>query len=108
MVKIEGENVVGNGLRRFRNEFKLKQNQVADAIKVRPQLYYKYEKGDSVPSVAVIMKIADAFNVSLDYLVGRSDMPKPTNFDEKEVREAFAFRDAWQKAMQSLPQVPAQ
>ena len=54
------------------------------------------------------MNIADAYDVSTDYLVGRSDMPRSMNFDEKEVREAFAFRDAWQKAMQTLPQVPAQ
>ena len=108
MVTTEDKNIVGNGLRRFRNEFKLKQNQVADAIKIRPQLYYKYEKGDSVPSVTVIMKIANAFNVSLDYLVGRSDMPQPTNFDEKEVREAFAIRDAWKQLQKISPQVPAQ
>ena len=53
------------------------------------------------------MNIADAYDVSTDYLVGRSDMPQPTNFDEREVREAFAFRDAWQKAIQSLPLTPA-
>lgn len=63
---------------------------------------------ETTPSVKIIMNIADAYDVSTDYLVGRSDMPRSTNFDEKEVREAFSFRDAWQKAMQTLPQVPAQ
>ena len=99
---------LAESLRRFRNNFHLSQKQVANAGKVSWQSYQSYESGKASPSVKIIMNIADAYDVSTDYLVGRSDMPRPTNFDEKEVREAFAFRDAWQKAMQTLPQVPAQ
>lgn len=99
---------LAESLRRFRTNFHLSQKQVANAGKVSWQSYQSYESGKAAPSVKIIMNIADAYDVSTDYLVGRSDMPKPTNFDEKEVREAFAFRDAWQKAMQTLPQVPTQ
>ncbi len=98
---------LAESLRRFRNTFHLSQKQVANAGKVSWQSYQSYESGKATPSVKIIVNIADAYGVSTDYLVGRSDMPKPINFDEKEVREAFAFRDAWQKAMQTLPQVSA-
>ena len=103
---------IGSSLKRFRKTFNLKQNKVAEMIGVTPQQYVKYEKDQITPSVAIVIDLANAYNVSTDYLLGRSDMPHPTNFDEKEVKEAFAVRDAWQKAIQTLPkptgQVPAQ
>lgn len=97
---------VAEALKRFRKTFHLTQKDVATQLGITQQSYQVYE-GKTVPTATVLIKLADAYDVSVDYLIGRSDMPKPTNFDEKEVREAFAFRDAWQKAIQSLPMVPA-
>lgn len=94
---------LGESLRRFRSKFNLTQKQVANAGKVSWQSYQSYESGKSFPSVQIIMNIADVYNVSTDYLVGRISTPQPLPYDEKEVQEAFAFRDAWQKAMQVLP-----
>lgn len=99
---------VAEALKRFRKTFRLTQKDVATQLGITQQSYQVYE-GKTIPTATVLIKLADAYNVSTDYLVGRSDSPNPTNFDEREVREAFAFRDAWQKAMQTLPQVtPAQ
>ena len=99
---------IGESLKRFRASLNLSQKRFAESLGIPYHSYQAYEYNNSVPSAKVIMKMADTYNVTTDYLLGRSDMPHPTNFDEKEVREAFAFRDAWQKAMQTLPQVPAQ
>lgn len=95
---------VGASLRRFREKFNLNQRVVAKRIGIPYQSYQTYEYGKSVPSAEVIVKIADAYNVSTDYLLGRSDMPQPTNFDEREVKEAFAIRDAWRQ-LQRFPSV---
>ena len=95
---------LGESLRRFRGAYRLSRKQVAHAGKVSCQSYQTYEYDKSLPSVKVITNIADAYNVSADYLLGRSDAPHPTNYDEREVKAAFEFRDAWQKAMQTLPQ----
>lgn len=84
---------VGAALRRFRIKFNLNQRVVAKRIGIPYQSYQTYEYGKSVPSAEVIVKIADAYGVSTDYLLGRSDMPNPTNFDEREVKEAFAARE---------------
>ena len=46
-----------------------------------------------MPAITFIIKLADAYDVSTDYLLGRSDEPRPTKYDEKEVQEAFALRD---------------
>ena len=85
---------LGASLKRFRENFKLNQRDVSRAIGIPYQSYQAYEYGKSVPSAEVIFKIANAYDVSTDYLLGRSDMPRPMNFDEREVREAFAIRDA--------------
>ena len=103
---------LAESLRRFRNNFHLSQKQVASAGKVSWQSYQSYESGKASPSVKIIMNIADAYDVSTDYLVGRSDSPHPMTpqFDEKEVREAFALRDMIGStvAKQLATQVPTQ
>lgn len=66
---------LSDGLRRFRKEFKLTQKQIASTIDVAESLYQRYEYGKVVPSATVLIDIANAFDVSIDYLVGRTDNP---------------------------------
>lgn len=67
---------VGESFKRFRKDFGVTQQQVADAIKILKPAYQKYEYDIHVPSATALIKIADAYDVSLDYLVGRTDNPK--------------------------------
>ncbi len=63
----------GQRLRLLRNEKKLKQKDMADFLGCTDRNYQKMEYGDiNVPGLTLI-KLADFFGVSLDYLVGRSD-----------------------------------
>ena len=66
---------IGDALKQFRKEYGLTQQQVADAINIHKQAWQRYESGRVMPSAEVIIKIADSYNVSLDYLVGRTDDP---------------------------------
>ena len=86
---------LGESFRRFRSMLKLNQKQMAESVNIPLKSYQAYEYDKSLPSVKVIMRMADAYNVSADYLLGRSDMPNPTNFDEREVKAAFAIRDKY-------------
>ena len=93
---------VAESLRRFRKEFHLTQKDIADVLEVTPQAYQVYEVKVK-PSAEVIVKIADAFNVSADYLLGRCDSPKglkSMDIDSAFVQAALAFN----KAMQDLIQ----
>ena len=65
----------GEALKRFRREFNLTQKQVADTAKLFPQGYQVYEYGRE-PALSMLCKLADAYNVSIDYLVGRTDNPQ--------------------------------
>ncbi len=62
-------------LKALRNELKISQQQLADEIGVSQQSVNKYENQDVEPDIAVLIKIADYFCVSLDYLVGRTVAP---------------------------------
>lgn len=61
-------------LKKIRAEMGFTQKQVADGIGIAEQAYQRYEYGRTVPSALVLIALADYFDVSLDYLVGRSDM----------------------------------
>ncbi|MCL2337467.1 MAG: helix-turn-helix transcriptional regulator [Firmicutes bacterium] len=50
-----------------------KHREAAEAVGVTLGTYQRYESGDREPSLAVLSKIADYYNVSIDYLLGRSD-----------------------------------
>lgn len=56
-------------------EKNLTQKQVAEGIEIAEQAYQRYEYGRTIPSAIVLIALADYFDVSLDYLVGRSDDP---------------------------------
>ena len=62
--------------KKVRLEKGLTQKQVAAALGITEQAYQRYEYGKTVPSALVLLALADYFNVSLDYLVGRSDDPE--------------------------------
>lgn len=69
-------------LKRLREAKGLFQKDVASAIGVDRTTYVKYERGDSEPSFQILEKLADFFNVSVDYLLGRdnaSSLPKSSN-----------------------------
>ena len=59
--------------KKVRQERNLTQKQVAEGIGIAEQAYQRYEYGRTVPSATVLIALADYFDVSLDYLCGRSD-----------------------------------
>ena len=55
---------------------KLKQSDIAALLGVTTRHYQEIEYGEIVPSATVLIAIAEFYNVSIDYLVGRTDNPK--------------------------------
>ena len=62
-------------LKRFRKEMKVTQKQASIAANVSERNYQDYEYGKVIPTATVLISLADNFDVSLDYLTGRSDCP---------------------------------
>lgn len=60
----------------LREDNDLKQKQLAAYLCVDQSTYSDYENGRINVPVEMMIKIADFYKVSLDYLVGRSDSKK--------------------------------
>lgn len=66
----------GQHLRNIRQSHNYTQKHIAEAIKITERNYQRYETDNQRPSFDMLIALADYFDVSLDYLVGRSDDPK--------------------------------
>lgn len=62
-------------LKSCRENSRYKQRQVAEYIGVSLRTYQGYEAGRSEPTIVRLIALADLFDVSLDYLMGRADQP---------------------------------
>ena len=60
----------------LREDSDRKQVEVAKYLGVTQNTYSSYERGDINIPVEALIKLADLYDVSLDYLVGRSKDPK--------------------------------
>ena len=66
-----------NRLRDLREDNDLKQKQLAELLKVHQTTYSDYELGRLNIPVAVLHMLADFYNVSVDYLLGRTNIKTP-------------------------------
>ena len=57
----------------LRIDHDVKQTEIASYLNVRQSTYSDYENGKINIPIEMLIKISDFYQVSLDYLVGRSD-----------------------------------
>jgi len=62
-----------NRLRDLREDSDLKQKTLADMLNVHQTTYSDYELGNLNIPVAALCKLADFYNTSIDYILGRTD-----------------------------------
>ena len=60
-------------IKELRTERNLTQEQLGEVIGVKHYSIYSYEKGRAYPEMRGLVKLADYFGVSMDYLAGRTD-----------------------------------
>lgn len=60
----------------LRKKKKITLLQLADVLSITKSAVGNLEHGRKKPSIDIACALADYFDVSLDYLVGRSDEPK--------------------------------
>lgn len=51
------------------------KKSIADTIGISVRNYYRYERGEQNPKLPILILLADYFDFSIDYLVGRTDNP---------------------------------
>lgn len=65
------------------------QKQLAEYLGMTRQGYAHYEQGDREPDPTTLIKLADYFNVTVDYLLGREDKEKTSIQPHKTVVQAL-------------------
>lgn len=63
-------------IRDLREDKDLTQKQMSEILSCSQRVYSNYERGEVDIPVSTLIKLADFHNVSIDYLVGRTDNPK--------------------------------
>lgn len=67
--------MVYSRIRDLREDRDLKQQDLADYLNCSQVCYSRYENGKRDIPLETISKIADFYNVSVDYLLNRTDCP---------------------------------
>ena len=62
-------------LKELREGRRIYQRELAEILGMSFRGYQNYETGQSEPKLATLIAIADYYQVSIDYLVGRTDVP---------------------------------
>ena len=67
----------------LRKKHKKTQKEMADLLGITRPAYTAYESGNRHPDYESLLKIAEFFDVSTDYLLGATDNPTRTEKDQK-------------------------
>lgn len=96
---------LGSKITDLRKKQNWSQSELAKRIEVSREIIGRYERNDAIPSIEVATRIADVFEVSLDYLVGNSEqeVDKTTlnrvqeinKLPEEDKKMVFSFLDAF-------------
>ena len=77
LIEFFGVNKMKNRLKELRQQRGLYQKDIASYLNIAVSTYSYWEKGTYEPDQAVLSKLADYFNVSVDYLLGREEKSSP-------------------------------
>ena len=70
------------------------QKDIADYLHMHLQVYRRYEKGDRMPSMETLSKLADFYHVTVDYKLGRNPEEKIDLPTEQEIDDAIGVASA--------------
>jgi len=82
-------------LRSLRGERKINQQKIAMDMQISQASISKYEVGSAEPDIGTIIKLAEYFNVSTDYLLGVSEVKKQltkSDLTDKEIEHLIKYR----------------
>lgn len=70
-------------IKELRNKKNISQAVIAEYLGITKQAYSLYETGKREPDYETLLKIGEYFNVSVDYLLGNSDIPETEELPEE-------------------------
>jgi len=101
--------VIGDRIKQLRKENKLTQHEFGALFGLYDSTISMYETGKRTPEYGIIVKIADYFNVSIDWLLGRVENKNIIVIDKDSMPEALKnigveyLKLAMEMKQQSIP-----
>lgn len=95
-------------LKLLREELGLSQQKLAEMLNVTQQTIFKYERTSVEPDIEMLIKIAGVFDVSVDFLIGNSEIraqnsySEPIFLSEREVRHIELWRSVPNKIKENI------
>lgn len=88
--------LIGNRIKKERNNIGLTQEELAQKLGLNNKSSIsQYENGDAIPSDDIKFEMSKIFNVSIDYLLGKSDIRNPeiTDIDTDKIKIGLSSKD---------------
>ena len=93
---------IGERITQLRKQKGWSQNDLAKAIEASRDMIGKYERNDNLPSVEVAFKLADIFEVSVDYLLGKG---QHASYDKETIKRLESIENLDSETRKTLFQV---
>lgn len=83
----------GERIRSLRKSRKLTMKQLGDVFNLAESTISGYENETRKPDIEILNKLADYFDVNVDYILGRTDESSPSGNNKKPDNNDFHFYD---------------
>jgi len=84
---------IAENIKTLRKQHSFTQEQLSEALGVSISAVYKWESGQSVPEVKLLMELADLFEISVDTLLGYDRQNENVDNRIKRINQYMAERD---------------
>ncbi len=65
---------LSENLKTLRKDYGYTQKEIADKLGITYQSYQAYERGIAVPNLKNFIRLAEIYDVSMDFLIGKKDI----------------------------------
>ena len=89
-------------LRELRTQNHISQDRLAKELNVGRTTITNYESGESKPDIEMVKKIANYFNVSIDYLLYNEQQKEPENI---EFKKEYNFTEKQEEILEYVKQL---
>jgi len=83
----------GNRIKLLREEKQIRQDELAKILSISPSAVGMYERDEREPNDEITLKIAEYFEVSTDYLLGKSDIRTTEIIDTDKINIGLSKKD---------------
>ena len=83
----ELKKVIGKNIQHLRKDRKLTQNEFANELNYTAKAISKWERGESIPEIETLIKIANFFHVTVDYLLHENSIIHSNEYLTEDIKD---------------------